>query len=110
MELASRIPAEIISLDSIAVYREMDIGTAKPSPADRQKIRHHGIDLVDPDQLFSVATYLRIAHAAVRDIRQRDKTPIFVGGTPMYLHDPARLRSGTARRRSIPNGHSARRC
>lgn len=85
MKLAETIGGEIVSLDSIAVYRGMDIGTAKPSPSDRASVPHHLIDVVDPTEQFSVACYLRHAHAAVADIVARSRTPIFVGGTPMFL-------------------------
>lgn len=85
MKLAETIGGEIVSLDSIAVYRGMDIGTAKPSPIDRERVPHHLIDVVDPTESFSVACYLRLAHAAVADITARSRTPIFVGGTPMFL-------------------------
>lgn len=85
LELARRIEGEIISLDSMAVYRGMDIGTAKPSAAERGEVRHHAIDLVDPDQSFSVAQFLKEAHRAVAEVRDRGKTPIMVGGTPMYV-------------------------
>jgi tRNA dimethylallyltransferase len=85
MALADRIGGEIISLDSIAVYRGMDIGTAKPSAADRKRVPHHLIDLVEPTAEFSVACYLREAHAKVLEIHQRGRAVIFVGGTPMFL-------------------------
>ena len=85
MALADRIDAEIISLDSIAVYQGMDIGTAKPSAADRKRIAHHLVDLVEPTEDFSVACYLRETHARVREIHQRGRAAIFVGGTPMFL-------------------------
>ncbi|MGI9470329.1 MAG: tRNA (adenosine(37)-N6)-dimethylallyltransferase MiaA [Rubripirellula sp.] len=83
--LAERLDGEILSLDSIAVYRGMDIGTAKPTSADRAQLPHHLIDLVDPNEEFSVACYLQAAHEAVADICERGRTPIFVGGTPMFL-------------------------
>jgi tRNA dimethylallyltransferase len=83
--LAERIDAEILSLDSIAVYRGMDIGTAKPSQNARERVTHHLIDLVDPTEDFSVACYLRAAHAMVRQVRERGSKVIFVGGTPMFL-------------------------
>lgn len=83
--LAERIDGEVLSLDSIAVYRGMDIGTAKPSAADRKRVPHHLIDLVEPTEDFSVACYLRAAHAKVQEIRQRNRVAIFVGGTPMFL-------------------------
>ncbi|TWU04331.1 IPP transferase [Stieleria varia] len=85
VELAQRIGGEILSLDSIAVYREMDIGTAKPSEQDRQRVPHHLIDLVAPDEDFSVACYLKLAHRLVDEIRGRGGAAIFVGGTPMFL-------------------------
>lgn len=85
IELAKLIDGEILSLDSIAVYRDMDIGTAKPSQKEQLEVRHHLIDLVDPTEDFSVARYLAAAHEAVNDIKKRRKTPIFVGGTPMFL-------------------------
>jgi tRNA dimethylallyltransferase len=83
--LAKRLGAEIISLDSMAIYRGMDIGTAKPSPAIRELVPHHLIDIVDPDEEYSVAQYVDDVSAAVTDIRSRGKEPLFVGGTPLYL-------------------------
>lgn len=77
--------AEIISLDSIAIYRGMDIGSAKPSSSERQRVAHHLIDIVDPDHEFSVAEYLTMAHQCVEQILCRGNVPMFVGGTPMYL-------------------------
>ena len=85
LALAQRIGAEIISLDSMAVYRGMDIGTAKPSMADQAVVPHHLIDLADPSEEFSVAQYLELAERAVGDIRSRGREPLFVGGTPLYL-------------------------
>ncbi len=83
--LAERINAEIISLDSMAIYRGMDIGTAKPTAEQRQQVVHHMLDILEPDQEFSVAEYLQRAHRIVEDIYQRGKQALFVGGTPMYL-------------------------
>jgi tRNA dimethylallyltransferase len=83
--LARRLNAEIISLDSMAVYRGMDIGTAKPNAAERALVPHHLIDLVDPDTDYSVAQYVAAAHAAAADILDRGKQVLFVGGTPLYL-------------------------
>lgn len=89
LELADRLGpsggAEILSLDSMAVYRGMDIGTAKPGAAERAHTPHHLIDLRNPDEEFSVAEYRDAAEAAARDVLGRGKTPVFVGGTPMYL-------------------------
>jgi tRNA dimethylallyltransferase len=85
MALAKQIGAEIISLDSMAIYRGMDIGTAKPSHELRAIVPHHLVDIVDPEGEFSVAQYVEAAARAVDDIRARGKEPLFVGGTPLYL-------------------------
>jgi tRNA dimethylallyltransferase len=83
--LAQRLDAEIISLDSMAIYRGMDIGTAKPPRELRELVPHHLIDIVDPTDEFSVAQYVDTAAAVVADIRNRGKEALFVGGTPLYL-------------------------
>src|SRR5689334_16290449 len=85
VELARRIGAEIISLDSMAVYRDMDIGTAKPSAAERQAVPHHLINIVAPTEDFSLSEYVDAAHAAIAEIRGRGREVLFVGGTPLYL-------------------------
>jgi tRNA dimethylallyltransferase len=85
VELARRIGAEIISLDSIAVYRGMDIGTAKPTPDERREVRHHLIDIVDPWEEFSLAQYVQAAVAVATEIAGRGRQTLFVGGTPLYL-------------------------
>lgn len=85
VELAGRLGAEIVSLDSMAVYRGMDIGTAKPTQQQRQAVPHHLIDLVDPWEEFNLSRYLKAARAAVDDIRRRSREVVFVGGTPLYL-------------------------
>jgi tRNA dimethylallyltransferase len=85
LELAGLIEGEILSLDSIAVYQGMDIGTAKPSPEEQQRVPHHLLDLAPPDEDFSVSRFLENAHRAVVDILSRGRTPIFVGGTPLYM-------------------------
>lgn len=85
LELADRLGAEILSLDSMAVYRGMDIGTAKPNAAEQAHTPHHLIDLRDPHEEFSVAEYRSEAETAAREVLDRGKTPLFVGGTPMYL-------------------------
>jgi len=85
LELAERLNAEIISLDSMTIYREMDIGTAKPSPADRARVPHHLLDLVNPDEEFSVANFVDAAHQTIQDLRRRGREVLFVGGTPLYL-------------------------
>jgi tRNA dimethylallyltransferase len=83
--LAERIDAEIISLDSMAIYRGMNIGTAKPTLQERARVVHHMIDILDPDEPFSVAAYSIRVHRIVDEIIQRGKKVLFVGGTPMYL-------------------------
>ena len=85
IELAQRLNAEIISLDSMALYQGMDIGTAKPSSADRNRVQHHLLDLVPPNEEFSLSEYIDAAHAAIPLIRGRGKEVLFVGGTPLYL-------------------------
>ena len=83
--LARRIGAEIISLDSMKIYRGMDIGTAKPSPGRRRQARYHMIDVADPGQHFSTALYVEGAERTARDVASRGATPLFVGGTALYL-------------------------
>ncbi len=85
LELANRLGAEIISLDSMAIYRGMDIGTAKPGPADRGVIPHHLLDVIDPHEEYSLADYVAAAEAACRDIAARGRKILFVGGTGLYL-------------------------
>ncbi|MBN1852019.1 MAG: tRNA (adenosine(37)-N6)-dimethylallyltransferase MiaA [Pirellulales bacterium] len=83
--LARHLGAEIVSLDSMAIYRGMDIGTAKPSKEDQRIVTHHLIDIRDPSEEFSVAEYVLAANRAVREIRARNREVLFVGGTPLYL-------------------------
>jgi tRNA dimethylallyltransferase len=83
--LAERINAEIISLDSMAVYERMDIGTAKPSAEQLARIPHYLIDIRSPRDDFSVSDYVAAAHVTVEQIKERGKAPLFVGGTPLYL-------------------------
>ncbi len=85
IDLARRLDAEIISMDSMALYRHMDIGTAKPSLQDRQLVRHHLVDVLEPWESASVAWWLRAATACCTDITRRGKQSLFVGGTPLYL-------------------------
>jgi tRNA dimethylallyltransferase len=85
LELAPRLDAEIIAMDSMTIYRGMDIGTAKPSPQDRVRVPHHLIDALDPWESANVAWWLDRATVACRDIKNRGKQPLFVGGTPFYL-------------------------
>ena len=83
--LAERLDAEILSLDSMAIYRGMDLGTAKPTRSEQQRCPHHLIDIIDPWEEFSVAEYLGLAQPLCEQILARGKTPLFVGGTGMYL-------------------------
>ncbi len=85
LELARRIDGEIICADSRTVYRHMNIGTAKPSTEEQAEIRHWCLDLVNPDQAFSVADFKRAAERAITDIRSRGKYPIMVGGSGLYI-------------------------
>jgi tRNA dimethylallyltransferase len=85
LALAERIGGEVVALDSMSLYRGMDIGTAKPTAAERARVAHHLVDVVDPHEEFSVAEYLRAAHAACRNILDRGRTPLFVGGSGLYL-------------------------
>jgi tRNA dimethylallyltransferase len=85
MELARTLGAEIVSLDSMAIYREMDIGTAKPKPYYRTEIPHHLIDIIDPTDTFSVSQYRNLALSVIGEIRSRNREVLFVGGTALYL-------------------------
>jgi tRNA dimethylallyltransferase len=84
MAVARHIGAEILSVDSMQVYRGMDVGTAKPSPAERAEVRHHLIDVVDPDQPFTVARFVEMADEVIRDARERNVPLVVTGGTPLY--------------------------
>ncbi|MGH6612331.1 MAG: tRNA (adenosine(37)-N6)-dimethylallyltransferase MiaA, partial [Burkholderiaceae bacterium] len=84
MQLAEKTPLEIVSVDSAQVYRGMDIGTAKPSAADRARVPHHLIDIRDPSDPYSAAEFVRDATAAIQSIRERGKLPLLVGGTMLY--------------------------
>jgi len=83
-ELAARLPLEIVSMDSAQVYRGMDIGTAKPPAAERARVPHHLIDVVDPDQAYSSGRWRSDAIGAALDILARRRLPLFVGGTMLY--------------------------
>ncbi len=84
-ELAGKIDAEIISIDSMKVYRRMDIGTAKPPVAAQQQIKYHLIDIVEPSDPFSLGMYLERANKTIEEIKQRNKPIIAVGGTALYI-------------------------
>ena len=84
-EMAKAIGGEVISIDSMKVYRRMDIGTAKPSAAARAEVPYHLIDVIEPGEPFSVGRYLELAQKAAAEIRSRNKPVIFTGGTAMYI-------------------------
>ncbi len=85
LALAERIGGEIISVDSMQVYRGLDIGTAKPSPRERQRVRHHLIDVAELNEPFDAARFSKLARAAIADIQQRGSVPILCGGTGLYF-------------------------
>jgi tRNA dimethylallyltransferase len=85
MEIAKRFNGEIVSADSWAVYREFNIGTAKPNTAERKLVPFHLIDVVDPANGFSAALFQRLANDAIADIHKQNKLPILVGGTGLYV-------------------------
>ena len=85
LALAERFQGEIVNCDSVAVYRELDIGTAKPSPEERSRAPHHLFDIVDPPQPMTAGEYARRARQVLSEIRDRHHLPIVVGGTGLYL-------------------------
>ena len=85
LALAKRLDGEIISCDSMQIYRRMDIGTAKPTKEELSEVRHHLIDVCEPDVSFSVADYVSLAASAIEDCLKRGKLPIVCGGTGLYL-------------------------
>ena len=85
VELAKCFDGEVVSCDSMQIYRRMDIGTAKPSPEEQQGIPHHMIDVADPDEDFSVSRYCEMATPIIDDIVARGKTAIIAGGTGLYM-------------------------
>ncbi len=85
LDLAGRLSGEIVAVDSAQVYRGMDVGTAKPTAADRTRVPHHLLDIIDPTMAYSAAAFVRDALAAVTDIRARGRTPLLCGGTMLYF-------------------------
>jgi len=85
LELARRHRAEIVSVDSMQVYRGMDIGTAKPGPEERAAVAHHMVDVLEPGEHCNVGRFCRMARRAIREIRARGNRPLMVGGSPLYL-------------------------
>jgi tRNA dimethylallyltransferase len=84
MALAERAPVEVVVMDSAQVYRGMDIGTAKPDAEERSRVRHHLIDLVDPDQAYSAGRWRSEAITAISEVLSRNRIPLIVGGTMLY--------------------------
>lgn len=85
LALADRLPVEIVCMDSMQIYRGMDIGTAKPTRAEQAAVPHHMLDIADPKDSYSVAEYARAAAACIEDIVTRDRVPVLTGGTGLYL-------------------------
>lgn len=85
LEIAKRMPCEIVCLDSMQIYKRMDIGTAKPTAEEMAIAPHHMVDIVEPNDSFSAAVYVTRAHAAIADILSRNHIPLLVGGTGLYL-------------------------
>ena len=86
IELAKKINGEIISADSMQIYKEMDIGSAKPTKEEMQGINHYLIDFVEPDKRYSVAQYKKDAKNKIKEILEKEKMPIIVGGTGLYIN------------------------
>ena len=85
LALAEQFSGEIVSCDSVAVYRGMEIGTAKPTPEERTRVPHHLIDILEPDQPCTAGDYSRLAREAIQGISQRGRLPVVSGGTGLYL-------------------------
>lgn len=85
VDVAERLNGEIIAADSRTIYRYMDIGTAKPIREQRARVPHHLVDIADPDQLITLATYRKLAGEAMQEIRGRGKVPLLTGGTGLYI-------------------------
>ena len=101
LEVAQHRPVELISVDSAQVYRGLDIGSAKPSAAERSAVTHHLIDIRDPAERYSAADFVRDAQAAIDAVRARGKLPLLVGGTMLYAKA---LRDGLS---ALPSADSA---
>ena len=85
VEVCEKMGCEIISMDSRQIYRYMDIGTAKPTPEERERVPHHMIDILDPDEYYNAYMYRKDSMKVVEDIKKRGKLPVFVGGTGLYV-------------------------
>lgn len=85
LRLAEQLDGEIVNADALQIYRGLDIGTAKPSLEERQRVPHHLVDILEPTEGFSAGDFARLARAAIRDIVARDRVPLVVGGSGLYL-------------------------
>ena len=101
VEVAERIGAEIVSVDSMQMYRSLDAGTAKPSDDLRARVPHHLIDAVDPGDAISVAAFQRLARGAVDDIHERGKLPLLVGGSGLYFRSVVDVMAFPPRSRAV---------
>jgi tRNA dimethylallyltransferase len=116
LAVAERCGGEIVNCDSVAIYREFEIGTAKPSAAERARVPHHLIDILDPEQQMTAGEYARIGREVLDQIKSRGKLPIVVGGTGFYLRalleglfeGPARSEELRARLRDIEGRRGAK--
>ncbi len=84
LDIARRVGGEILSVDSMQVYRGMDVGTAKPTPSEQAEVRHHLIDVVDPDEPFTVARFVELADEVIRQAGKKNVPLVVTGGTPLY--------------------------
>lgn len=85
LEIAERVGGEIVNADALQVYRGLDVGTAKPTPEERARVRHHLVDALEPTERYSAGEFARRARAALAEIRSRGRRPIVVGGSGLYL-------------------------
>lgn len=85
LRVAEELGAEVVSVDSMQIYRGMDVGTAKPAPADMERVPHHLVDLRDPDHELTVAEYQELGRAAIEEISARGRLPLLVGGSGLYF-------------------------
>src|SRR3989454_12249431 len=83
--VAERLGGDIVCADSRTIYRDMDIGTAKPTSAERARVKHHLLDIANPDQVVTLATYGELAMAAIARVRANGRVPILTGGTGLYI-------------------------
>ena len=85
IEVAKRVGGEVISADSMQIYKKMNIGSAKPTKEEMGDIKHHLLDVAEPSQSFSLSDYAALAHEAIKDVAKRGKIPILAGGTGLYI-------------------------